>query len=221
MRRRTRSRHPATDEPVSIAPPDLAEYVDAHGAAKLLRASISQVYALGRSGDLTPFLMGESPAGAATEVSGPHPWLLAEQHRLAEQSGWRWIPSIKQRPKRRALPKPPRRARLCFQRQDVIALKAKRQRENRQIAARRARVRVLGRDVSWPKVQKIRRMRVCRPRARVAPDAARQIPAQDPAIGRTAKLLSWAAPPPPSKLEISMPSRTKPLPPSWPNARAR
>lgn len=197
MRRRTTRKHRAADKPRSIKLQlsYASEYVDVHQAASLLGTNIARVYALGRSRALARFFVETSLASTANDVSKPHPWLLDEQRRFAAMSGWQSVPPIRQRSKRRALPKPQRRARLRFRREDVIALKAEIERKGLQIAARRIRVRVLGRDVSWPKASKVRRIRFHRSRVRVAPGEAQQVPIQDPAIGNATRLLSWAAPP--------------------------
>ena len=199
MRRKKRPKHRATDEPLSIEmqPSEMAKYVDVHQAAKLLDASISHVYGLGRGGALTRFLIRALlPARTAAAAMTPHPWQLAEQRRLAELSGWKSVSPIKLELKRTAQPKPQPRARLSFLREEVIALKADLERKGWETVARRTRVRVLGRDVSWPRVRKIRQIRARRPRANVVRRPAHQASVQDPAIASTTKLLSWAVPPP-------------------------
>jgi hypothetical protein len=134
MRRRTRPKYRPTGEPLSIElrSSELAEYIGAHEVAQLLGVSISHVYALGRSGSLTRLLIRAALLPITrTESARPHPWLLAEQRRLAQLSGWRSVPSLKHRLTRKSLPKPLRSARLRFRRDDVLAFKLEREQRQR------------------------------------------------------------------------------------------
>ncbi|GFE87715.1 hypothetical protein GCM10011488_26690 [Steroidobacter agaridevorans] len=150
--------------PIELKPSEREQYVSARQAAKMLNVSTSRVYALGRSGAMARLLvLTPSLPRVQRDEEKPHPWLRAEQRRLAQLSGWTHVPKIAARTRRpvkkKAVPVRPQATVWRFHRDEVLAFKEKREADRKRQLSIRERVRRYGASARPIRLSAVRRLR--------------------------------------------------------------